>query len=146
MKGPTVPNRKLALLPLAFAAAALSACTITVGEDEPGETTEEAAVQTVESSESPEASPAPTESGSAASLEVPAETVATAAEDALEPVIGSRPDIDCGELTLVIFVDRQTYCTLIDPATGDEYEVTMTVTSIEGDSFDFDVEVADEPR
>lgn len=77
---------------------------------------------------------------------VSSEDVAAAAEDALEEQIGSRPEIDCGELNLTVHVDRRTYCTLTDDATGSEYEVTITVTSIQGDQFEFDVQVADTPR
>ncbi|MCD0443044.1 DUF4333 domain-containing protein [Glycomyces sp. A-F 0318] len=81
-----------------------------------------------------------------AGLEVEAERLAEAAEDALEAQVGSRPEIDCGELNLTVYVDRQTYCTLIDAATGSEYEVTLTITSIQGEQFEFDVQVADTPK
>ncbi|GAA1659472.1 hypothetical protein GCM10009830_00540 [Glycomyces endophyticus] len=93
--------------------------------------------------------PAETESSAppadAGSLEIEAARLAEATADALEGQMGSRPEIDCGEVNLTIYVDRQTYCSLIDPATGAEYEVTITVTGIEGEQFEFDIEVADMP-
>lgn len=139
-----MPDRKLALLPLAFAVVGLSACTIIAGEPSGGA----APAESESTSESTEAVESASESESAdgTGLEIPAEDLATAAADALEAQIGSRPDIDCGELDLTIFVDRQTYCTLIDAATGSEYEVTITVTGIDGEMFNFDVEVADTPK
>ncbi|GAA2124589.1 hypothetical protein GALLR39Z86_44510 [Glycomyces algeriensis] len=45
-----------------------------------------------------------------------------------------------------VFVDREIYCTLHDPANGDEYEVKLTVTGISGEMFEFDVEGADTPQ
>lgn len=143
-----MPIRRLALVPFAVMAVGLSACSIITGETDQDPSSEEPAEApaTVESSapaETPSASPSESID---LSLMVEAEKVATAAEDALEPVIGSRPDIDCGELDHHVYVDREIYCTLNDPANGDEYEVKMTVTSIEGDTFNFDIEVADTPK
>ncbi|MDA1368231.1 hypothetical protein [Glycomyces algeriensis] len=43
-------------------------------------------------------------------------------------------------------MDREIYCTLHDPANGDEYEVKLTVTGISGEMFEFDVEGADTPQ
>ncbi|WP_187350641.1 DUF4333 domain-containing protein [Glycomyces terrestris] len=79
-------------------------------------------------------------------LAVEASRLAAATADALAAQLGDRPEVDCGDVNLTIYVDRMTYCSMIDPATGDEYEVTITVTSIEGQNFEFDIEVADEPR
>jgi hypothetical protein len=151
MKGPTVPIRRLALVPFALMAVGLSACSIITGDtgqegpssDPVEEPSTESAAPTEPSSET---AVDPSETAVDLSLQVEAEKVATAAEDALEPVIGSRPDIDCGELDHHVYVDREIYCTLIDPANGDEYEVKMTVTSIEGETFNFDIEVADTPK
>ncbi|SDK59825.1 protein of unknown function [Glycomyces sambucus] len=95
--------------------------------------------------------PAETESSAppadGTSLQIEASRLAEATADALEAQMGSRPEIDCGaaDLNITIYVDRQTYCSLIDPATGDEYEVTISVTKIEGDQFEFDIEVAETP-
>lgn len=82
---------------------------------------------------------------SGAALEISAEKLAAAAADALEGEIGTRPQIDCGDLNLTIYEGRKTYCQLIDSSTGAEYEVTISVTSIDGEAFEFDVQVANTP-
>jgi len=79
-------------------------------------------------------------------LSIEASRLAEASEDALEAQLGYRPEIDCGEVNIMIYVDRQTYCSLIDPADGAEYQVTVTVTSIEGQEFNFDIKVDDVPQ
>lgn len=146
-----MPIRRLALVPFALMAVGLSACSIITGDTgQDGPSADPVEESTSESSPSesaaPTEAPSPTETAVDLSLQVEAEKVATAAEDALEPVIGSRPDIDCGELSHHVYVDREIYCTLHDPANGDEYEVKMTVTGIEGETFQFDIEVADTPK
>ncbi|WP_051703934.1 DUF4333 domain-containing protein [Glycomyces sp. NRRL B-16210] len=79
-------------------------------------------------------------------LSIAGSDLAAAAADALEAQVGSRPDIDCGDLQITIYEGRQTYCTLTDAASGEEYEVTIDVTSIEGEQFNFDVQVASTPK
>lgn len=52
-------------------------------------------------------------------------------------------NFDCGEGPLVAGPDGEIECTLIDPANGDEYDATVTLT----DDGDFDsVSVAEAPR
>jgi len=80
-----------------------------------------------------------------ARLEIPAERLATESEDALETETGSRPDIDCGTVNYTIWMNRQISCTLNDLATGSKYRTTITITSIEGQSFKFDIKVDDTP-
>lgn len=144
MKGHIVPAKKLAALPFALAIFALSACSFEAGDlDSASESSEEASESTSEAAPSEESSePAADDAG----LEINGEKLATAAEDALEEQLGTRPDIDCTDLNITIFEGRQHYCTLLDAATGDEYEVTLSVTSIEGEMFNFDIVVADTPK
>jgi hypothetical protein len=100
-----------------------------------GEATESAAEETSS------AAPPADEAG----LEIPADDLASAAADTLEEQVGMRPEIDCGDgIDITVYEGRQTYCDLIDGESV--YEVTITVTSIEGTAFDFDIEVADAPK
>jgi hypothetical protein len=138
-----VPNRRTALLPLAVAVLGLGACSFDLGSAEPVEEPE-ATTSAAPESEAPEqesSAPAPDGTG----LEVEAERLAEAAADALEPQLGTRPDIDCGELNLTVFEGRRTYCDLND-TDGSVYEVTLTVTEIDGTDFYFDIAVAETPR
>ncbi|WP_026929676.1 DUF4333 domain-containing protein [Glycomyces tenuis] len=77
---------------------------------------------------------------------IPAASIAEAAADALEAEVGSRPDIDCGDVDIVPENGRTVYCTLTDPADGAEYETTVTFTGVEGDTWSVDVSVASEPK
>jgi hypothetical protein len=74
-----------------------------------------------------------------------AEDVATGAEDALEEQVGARPDISCPD-DIDAKVGAETRCTLTAGGDPTEYGVTVTVTSDEGDSATFDVEVDEEPQ
>ena len=71
-------------------------------------------------------------------------TVADGAEDALEAEVGARPDVSYPE-DLGAEVGAETRCTLSVGHDLDQYGVTVTVTSIDGDTADFDVQVDDEP-
>jgi hypothetical protein len=73
-----------------------------------------------------------------------AESTAEKAEDALEDQIGTRPDISCPD-DLEAEVGAETRCTLTAGEDPTEYGVTVTVTSVEGDTVNFDVEVDEEP-
>ena len=76
--------------------------------------------------------------------EVPAGEVATRAEDVLETEVGTRPEITC-LADLPAEEGAELRCTLTagdDPA---EYGVTVTVTSVEDDTAEFDVVVDDTP-
>lgn len=82
---------------------------------------------------------------------LPAEEVASAAEDALEQKVGVRPDISCPD-ELAREEGATTRCTLTSGEDGVEYGVTVTVTSADGDGL-FDrrdtsigVTVDDEPQ
>ena len=74
-----------------------------------------------------------------------AEDVAAGAEDALEQQIGQRPDITC-PADLAAEVGKQTRCTLTADGLEGEYGVTVTITSVEGDTANFDVQVDTEPQ
>jgi hypothetical protein len=73
-----------------------------------------------------------------------AEDAAEKAEDALEGQIGTRPEISCPD-DLEAEVGAETRCTLTAGGDPTEYGVTITVTSVEGDTVNFDVEVDEEP-
>ncbi|MCH7231880.1 DUF4333 domain-containing protein [Glycomyces sp. L485] len=79
-------------------------------------------------------------------LELPAEQLADEAANVLEAQNGSRPEIDCGSVNIEIYVDRQHFCTLTDPANGSEYATTITITEVDGSQFKFNVSVASEPN
>jgi hypothetical protein len=74
-----------------------------------------------------------------------AEDVATGAEDALEQQVGQRPDVTCPE-DLAAEVGAETRCTLTAEGLEGEYGVTVKVTSVEGDTANFDVQVDSEPK
>ena len=74
-----------------------------------------------------------------------AEDVATGAEDALEEQVGRRPDVTCPD-DLEAKVGAETRCTLTAKGLEGEYGVTVTVTSVEGDTANFDVQVDSEPQ
>lgn len=90
--------------------------------------------------------PPPSESPAQETLTVPAGEVATAVADALEPKLDQRPDIDCGDVNLVLSEGRPVYCTLIDRAAGEEYKATVSITGIDGTKWTFTVQVAAEPN
>ena len=73
-----------------------------------------------------------------------ADDVAEGAEDALEAEVGARPDVSCPE-DLQAEVGAETRCTLSVDGDDQEYGVTVTVTSVEDDTANFDVQVDEEP-
>jgi hypothetical protein len=75
---------------------------------------------------------------------VPAAQVAASAEKALERQIGIRPDITCPK-ELEAKVGASTRCTLTAAGDPTKYGVTVTVTSVDGDSPDLQVKVDEEP-
>jgi hypothetical protein len=75
---------------------------------------------------------------------VPAAQVAASAEKALERQIGVRPDITCPK-GVEAKVGATTRCTLTAAGDPTKYGVTVTVTSVDGDSPDLQVEVDKEP-
>jgi hypothetical protein len=74
-----------------------------------------------------------------------AETIASGAEDALEEQVGERPDISCPE-DLPAEVGAETRCTLTAGGDPTTYGVTVTVTSVDGDTANFDVAVDEQPQ
>jgi hypothetical protein len=75
---------------------------------------------------------------------VTAEETADKAEDALEEQIGARPEISCPD-DLEAEEGAETRCTLTAGEDPTQYGVTVTVTSVDGDTVNFDVQVDDEP-
>ena len=57
----------------------------------------------------------------------------------LESQFGVAADVSCpGDLEAE--VDATTECTAVDPATGEEIALRIVVTSVEGDTAEFDIE------
>jgi hypothetical protein len=76
--------------------------------------------------------------------EVAARDVATAVADAVEPRIGSRPDVSCPD-DVPAEVGTRTRCTLTGADLGGRYGVTVTVATVDDGKVSFDVEVDTEP-
>ncbi|SFL75074.1 DUF4333 domain-containing protein [Geodermatophilus ruber] len=60
---------------------------------------------------------------------------------ALESEFGDAPEVTCQE-DLDAKVDARTECTAVDPDTGEDIPLTITVTSVEGDTAQFEIERA----
>lgn len=71
-------------------------------------------------------------------------TVEEGAADALEEQVGIRPEVSCPD-DLEAEVGATMECTLTAGDDPTEYPVTVTVSSVEGDTANFDVEVGDAP-
>ena len=76
---------------------------------------------------------------------VSAHDVATAAEQALEQQVGSRPDITCPH-DLEAKVGASTRCTLTADGLDGTYGVTVRVRSVQGGKATFDVRVDEQPQ
>ena len=76
---------------------------------------------------------------------VDSDDVEDQAETQLELSVGVEPDIDC-EDDLPAEEGATITCALTVEGESDVYDVTMTTTSVEGDTAQFDVQVADAPR
>jgi hypothetical protein len=76
---------------------------------------------------------------------VPAADVATRAEDVLEEQEGIRPDITCPD-DLEEQVGAQTRCTWTAGDDPTEYGLTITVTAVDGEGTEFDVELDRQPE
>ena len=59
--------------------------------------------------------------------------------DFFEEQNGVASDIDCGADDIAIENDAQVSCLGIDPTTGDEVPLYVTLSNVDGESFDFDV-------
>jgi hypothetical protein len=79
-------------------------------------------------------------------ISVPADKVAETAEDALEAEIGARPDIDCGTDLVGLVNGTKLDCLLIDPASGAEFDATVTIDDVDGTNYTVNVKVADTPN
>ncbi|MBX3087660.1 MAG: DUF4333 domain-containing protein [Cryobacterium sp.] len=77
---------------------------------------------------------------------VPASSVATAAENALEATVGSRPEVDCGDDDVPLVDGTVVDCVLTDPATGKTYDTTVKISEVKGTNYRVDVDVAPQPR
>lgn len=77
-------------------------------------------------------------------LLVSADQVATAAENALEAQVGSRPDMDCGTDDVTLVNNTKVDCILTDPATGEKFEAPVTISGVEGTDYQVNVSVSDE--
>ena len=76
---------------------------------------------------------------------VPAREVATAAEQALEKQVGTRPNISCPH-DLEAKVGATTRCTLTADGLDGTYGVTVRVRSVQGGKANFDVTVDAQPE
>ena len=76
---------------------------------------------------------------------LPAEDVATKAEEALEERSGVRPEITCPK-DLPATVGARMTCTLTAGGDPTEYDVEVTVRSVEDQRVLFDIDVDREPK
>jgi hypothetical protein len=76
---------------------------------------------------------------------LPAEDVAAKVEEALQERSGVRPEIFCPE-DLADEVGARTTCTMTAGDDPTEYDVLVTVTSIEDERVHIDIDVDDQPR
>jgi hypothetical protein len=79
-----------------------------------------------------------------ANLTVPASTIATDAERALAEI--GEADVDCGDGSVGLVDGEVVECELTDPATGTLYDLTVTLSEVDGTDYHVDVKVADEPK
>lgn len=77
---------------------------------------------------------------------VPPEDIEQLAADELEAQVGVRPTIDCGDDDIPVEVDTSVTCLLVDPGTGLEFDTVITFTEVDGDTYAFDIQVADVPN
>ncbi len=69
-----------------------------------------------------------------------------AAAEEIEQVVGvplGSENFDCGAVPVVLGPDDEVVCALTDPANGDIYDTTVTITDMATGAFEF--EVAEEP-
>ncbi len=71
--------------------------------------------------------------------------VADQAESQLEQQFGVRPSIDCAD-DLPAEEGATITCALTADGLDGVYDVTVTTRSVDGDTANFDIQVADEPR
>lgn len=68
--------------------------------------------------------------------------VEDAIADALEPELGARPTIDCGEANVMLYEGRTVYCEVTDEATGDVFDIKATFSGVTNGQWMFDIELA----
>ena len=76
---------------------------------------------------------------------VSGEELADLAADALEKETGSRPDIECGDDSIIVSEGKEVDCVAVSTESGAEYDATVTFTSVDGTEYAISVEVASEP-
>lgn len=81
-----------------------------------------------------------------ANLTVSPVTVEETAADALEGLVGIRPEMDCGSNQIDLVEGNAVICELTDPTTGARFDTTVTFEDVDGTDFVLDVQVADEPN
>lgn len=81
-----------------------------------------------------------------ANLTASPEAIATEAEDAIEEQVGSRPEVDCGDEQVDLVDGTVVECELTDPTTGTVYDMSVTLSDVDGTAFRIAVQVADEPK
>jgi hypothetical protein len=77
---------------------------------------------------------------------VPPEDIETLAADELEELTGIRPTIDCGDEEIPVEADTSVTCLLVDPTAGLEFDTVITFTEVTGDTYAFDIQVAEVPN
>jgi hypothetical protein len=77
---------------------------------------------------------------------VSGQELADLAADALEKETGSRPDLDCGDDSIIVTQDKEVDCLATSTETDAEYDATVTFTSVDGTEYEISVEVASEPN
>ncbi|MCO7273696.1 MULTISPECIES: hypothetical protein [Cellulosimicrobium] len=79
-----------------------------------------------------------------ANLTVPASKIAQDAEGALAEI--GEADVDCGEENVDLVDGEVVECELTDPASGEVYDTTVTLSDVDGTKYHVDVKVADAPQ
>ena len=78
-----------------------------------------------------------------ANLTVPASSVADEAAKALEEQVGSLPEVDCGDAQVKLVNGTTVDCLLTDPASGSEYDTTVTISEVDGLKYHVEVQVSE---
>jgi hypothetical protein len=79
-----------------------------------------------------------------ANLTVPASKIAQDAEGALAEI--GEADVDCGEDDVDLVNGEVVECELTDPASGNVYGTTVTLSDVDGTDYHVDVKVAETPK
>lgn len=83
-----------------------------------------------------------------ANFTVTPDTLAEHVATKLQELVGTDapPTIDCGDESIDVVEGEVVTCELTEDGSPDVYPVTVTITSVEGTNYSFDISVADEPR